>query len=51
MHASIWRFRGDPDELLRAYESMLAEIPDSNMRLPSGSRTSPCTQPSSTDNG
>jgi hypothetical protein len=33
MHASIWRFRGDPDELLPAYESMLAEIPASNMRL------------------
>jgi hypothetical protein len=33
MHASIWRFSGDPDELLRGYESMLAEIPASNMRL------------------
>ena len=33
MHASIWRFQGDPDELLRGYESMLAEIPAANMRL------------------
>ena len=33
MHASIWRFRGDPDELLRRYEAMLAEIPVANMRL------------------
>ena len=33
MHASIWRFRGDPDELLRGYESMFGEIPAANMRL------------------
>jgi len=33
MHASIWRFRGDPDELLRGYESMVVEIPAQNMRL------------------
>jgi hypothetical protein len=33
MHASIWRFSGDPDELLRRYEAMLAEIPPANMRL------------------
>ena len=33
MHASIWRFAGDPDELLRSYESMVAEIPAANMRL------------------
>jgi hypothetical protein len=33
MHASIWRFRGDPDELLRAYDAMLAEIPSGSMRL------------------
>ena len=33
MHASIWRFRGDPDELLRGYESMVDEIPAQNMRL------------------
>ena len=33
MHASIWRFRGDPDELLRAYEAMVADIPASNFAL------------------
>lgn len=33
MHASIWRFTGDPDELLRRYEAMLAEVPAANMRL------------------
>ena len=33
MHASLWRFRGDPDELLASYEAMLSEIPSENMRL------------------
>jgi hypothetical protein len=33
MHTSIWRFRGDPDELLRAYDAMVLEIPAANMRL------------------
>ena len=33
MHASIWRFAGDPDELLRRYDAMVAEIPSANMRL------------------
>jgi hypothetical protein len=33
MHASIWRFRGDPHELVRRYDAMLAEIPRGNMRL------------------
>jgi hypothetical protein len=33
MHASIWRFTGDPDDLLRRYDAMLAEIPAANMRL------------------
>ena len=33
MHASLWRFRGDPDELLASYEAMLAAIPPENMRL------------------
>jgi hypothetical protein len=32
MHASIWRFRGDPDELVRRYDAMLAETPRGNMR-------------------
>lgn len=33
MHASIWRFDGDPDDLVRRYEAMVAEIPVANMRL------------------
>ena len=34
MHASIWKFSGDPDDLLHRYDAMLAEIPTANMRLP-----------------
>jgi hypothetical protein len=33
MHASIWKFAGDADELLRRYDAMLEEIPRANMRL------------------
>ncbi len=33
MHASIWRFDGDPDDLLRRYDAMFAEIPTAEMRL------------------
>ncbi len=33
MHASIWRFVGDPVELLRQYDAMLGEIPRENLRL------------------
>jgi hypothetical protein len=33
MHGSIWRFRGDPDELLRSYEAMLAELGLERMSL------------------
>jgi hypothetical protein len=33
MHASIWKFAGDPEQLLRSYDAMIAEIPASNMRL------------------
>jgi hypothetical protein len=33
MHASIWRFVGDPDELVRRYDAMVAEIPRASMRL------------------
>ena len=33
MHASVWRFRGDPDDLLRRYDAMVAEIPPASMRL------------------
>jgi hypothetical protein len=33
MHAAIWRFAGEPDDLLRRYDAMLAEIPAATMRL------------------
>jgi hypothetical protein len=33
MHASIWNFVGDPDDLLRRYESMLSEVPSEAMNL------------------
>jgi hypothetical protein len=33
MHASIWRFAGDPDELARRYDAMVAELPRAGMRL------------------
>ena len=33
MHASIWRFAGDPDDLAARYDAMVAEIPASNMQL------------------
>jgi hypothetical protein len=33
MHASIWRFAGDPDELLRGYDAMVAELGAENMQL------------------
>ena len=32
MHASIWRFRGDPDALLRRYDAITAEIPAAAMQ-------------------
>jgi hypothetical protein len=27
MHASIWKFTGDPDDLVRRYDALLAEMP------------------------
>jgi hypothetical protein len=33
MHASIWKFSGDPDELASRYDAMVAEIPAENMKL------------------
>ena len=27
MHVSIWKFTGDPDELTRGYDAMVAEFP------------------------
>jgi hypothetical protein len=33
VHASIWRFSGDPDELLARYDAMMGEIGADNLRL------------------
>jgi hypothetical protein len=33
MHASIWRFAGDPDDLARRYDRLVAELPAELMRL------------------
>ena len=33
MHASIWRFAGDPDDLAVRHGAMAAEIPPANMLL------------------
>lgn len=33
MHASIWRFSRNPDELLDRYDAMLGEVPAESMRL------------------
>ena len=33
MHASIWKFTGDPDDLLRRYDALIAVVPAANMRL------------------
>jgi hypothetical protein len=39
MHCSIWRFTGDPDELERGYEALIARIPASNHVLHAAART------------
>ena len=33
MHASIWTYEGDPDDLLARYESMLTDVPAGAMRV------------------
>jgi hypothetical protein len=33
VHCSIWTWRGDPDDLARRYEAMIAEIPTDMMRF------------------
>lgn len=33
MHASIWHLEGDPDDLIRRYDAILADIPRASMRL------------------
>ena len=33
MHASIWKFSGDPEGLLRSYDRVVSDIPNAAMRL------------------
>jgi hypothetical protein len=33
VHASLWKFAGDPDDLLARYDAMIAEIGAGGMRL------------------
>ena len=33
MHASLWKFAGDPDDLLLRYDAMMGEIGAGNLRL------------------
>lgn len=33
VHASIWKFSGDPNDLLRRYDAMILEVLAANMRL------------------
>jgi hypothetical protein len=33
MHASIWHFSGDPDDLLRGYDALSAELPAPVLQL------------------
>jgi hypothetical protein len=33
MHASIWKFSGDPDDLLARYDAMMADAGAGNLRL------------------
>ena len=33
MHASLWKFGGDPDDLLARYDAMMSEIGVGNLRL------------------
>ena len=40
MYMSIWRFSGDPYDLLRRYDAMVADVPTQNLRL-TGSQNIP----------
>jgi hypothetical protein len=33
MYASIWKFEGDPDALVTAYEAFAAELPEPTLQL------------------
>ena len=39
MHCSVWRFRGDPDELERGYAALMDELPAANHRFHAAART------------
>jgi hypothetical protein len=39
MHGAIWRFNGDPDDLLERYDAMLADLPLEQVRLHIAMRT------------
>jgi hypothetical protein len=39
VHCSVWRFRGDPDELERGYRALVGQIPVSNHVLHAAART------------
>jgi hypothetical protein len=39
VHASIWKFAGDPDDLLARYDAMVAEIPRHTWQAGSKART------------
>lgn len=40
MHCSVWRFRGDPDDLEGRYLALMNEIPESNHVLHAAAKTS-----------
>ena len=39
MHCSVWRFRGDPDTLERAYRALMEGVPETNHVLHAAART------------
>ncbi len=39
MHSSVWTYHGDPDDLARRYEAMVAEIPAEAMQFGACLRT------------
>ena len=39
MHASIWTFTGDPDQLLASYDALVGEVPTASMRFHACVRT------------
>ncbi len=39
MHCSVWRFEGDPDDLEKRYQALMAEVPESNHVLHAAAKT------------